>query len=170
MKQETIAGYEQDAKDFAKAEKELKIENWVYISFETHTGEVKKLHHYDIPRHFLVRWLWLINWRTAKLTCENPRANIKVYYSYYDKRTGLKTGFNTLLSKTAAAKAQITKVERKIQEYIKQETGNNLFFDAQTDELLQKAREKLKQKYANLAALQEELKEEVRKQNECIAN
>lgn len=162
-KQEDIGDYWQYAKDLAKAERELKIEQWVFLSFEYRNGKGEniRLHHIDIPRRMLERWQWLIKWREAKLICENPKCNIWVYHSYYDKRTGLETGFNTLLSSLASRKAQVTKIKREIEKYITFNTRNNLFFNADTDEMLNKAKDKLKQKEANVEAMLKEVEQAV---------
>ena len=138
----------QEAKDLARAERELEIEHWVYISFEIRHADRNRevLHTIDIPRKMLVRWEWLINWRKAKYVCKYPRKNIQVSHCYYDKRTGLHTGFDFILGKVAAAKAQITKVERLIGQYIEYKKHNDLFFDIETDEQLQKAYVKLGEK------------------------
>lgn len=151
MAQEVMDDWMQYAKDLAKAERELKIEHWVYITFEVRDENRNReiLHKIDLPRDMVDRWLWLIEWRRAKLVCKYPRQKITIYHCAYDKRTGLQTGFNFLLSKVASAKAQITKVERVIAQYIKNETQNNLFFDADTDEQLLKAKAKLEKKKSN---------------------
>ncbi len=151
MAQELMEDWMQYAKDLAKAERELKIEHWVYITFEIRhqDGHREILHKIDLPRDMVDRWQWLIEWRKAKLVCKYPRKRITVYHCAYDKRTGLQTGFNFLLTKVASAKAQITKVERIIASYIKDETLNNLFFDAETDERLLKANAKLEKKKQN---------------------
>lgn len=151
MAQEVMDDWMQYAKDLAKAERELKIEHWVYITFEVRDENRNReiLHKIDLPRDMVDRWLWLIEWRRAKLVCKYPRKKITIYHCAYDKRTGLQTGFNFLLSKVASAKAQITKVERVIAQYIKDETQNNLFFDESTDERLLKANAKLKKKKQN---------------------
>ena len=130
MAQEKIDDWMQDAKDLAKAERELKIEHWVYITFEVRDEDRNReiLHIIDIPRAMLDRWRWVIEWRRAKLVCKYPRKKIWVYHCAYDKRTGLQTGFDFLLGKVASAKAQITKVERAIAKYIDYMTHNDLFF------------------------------------------
>ena len=87
------------------------------------------------------------------MQCQYPRENINTYYSYYDKRTGLRTDFNSCLMKLAAAKAQITRAERKEAEYLAYQRLSNLFFDEQTDEQLLTFRQKLavkKEKYMSL--------------------
>lgn len=168
MAQENMDDFMQYAKNLAKAERELKIEHWVYISFEVRNADRSRevLHKIDIPREMLDRWQWLINWRKAKLICTYPRKDIQVYYCYYDKRTGLQTGFDFLLGKVASAKAQITKVERTIEKYISYEKQNNLFFDINTDEQLMKAYNKLEQKKTNYQQFYAMLQEEVKKHKE----
>jgi len=158
-------GFMQYAKDLAKAEKELKIEQWVSISIErTIPNDYReKLYKYDIPRHMLDKWRWVIHWRQAKLQCQYPRCCILIYHYFYDKRTGLETGFGSLLSKLSAAKAQITKIERAIDNYIEFQTQGNMFFDAETDEMLLKAKKKLEQKKNNYNVLYATLEEEVEK-------
>jgi hypothetical protein len=168
MAQEKVSDWMQYAKDLAKAERELKIEHWVYISFEIRNPDRsrKVLHTIDMPRNMLDRWRWLVEWRKAKLVCEHPRENINVTFCYYDKRTGLHTGFDFILGKVSAAKAQITKVERTISQYISYKKHNDLFFDMDTDEQLQKAHTKLEQKKENYSKLYTMLQEEVKKHRE----
>lgn len=150
------------AKDFAKAERELKIEHWVTISFYIMNEDPRRMVHLiDIPRSMLERWEWLVRWREAQLICKNPKSDIRKFYCFYDKRTGLETGFNTLLSRLAAAKAQVTRVKRVIEQYIIHETQNNLFFDPATDERLVKAKKKLEQKYKNVEEIEKKVTQEV---------
>ncbi|MDH6311222.1 hypothetical protein M2451_004148 [Dysgonomonas sp. PFB1-18] len=165
MAQETMEDWMQYAKDLAKAERELKIEHSVYITFEIRhqDGHREILHKIDLPRDMVDRWQWLIEWRREKLVCKYPRKKVTVYHCAYDKRTGLQTGFNFLLSKVASAKAQITKVERVIAQYIKDEVQNNLFFDENTDERLLKAKAKLEKKKSNYNEAYAVLQAEVEK-------
>lgn len=136
------------ARKLAKAECELKIEKWGHISIEykEENGERVVLYHYDLPRELHERYRWVIRWRQAKLLCQYPKKNIHTYYSYSNKRIGLNTDFNSLLSKLTSAKAQITIAERKEQEYLQYQHQNNLFFDEQTDEQLMKFRKKVSKK------------------------
>jgi len=160
MVQERIDDWWEYAKDLARAERELQIERWVYISIEykDEAGRKCRLHSYDLPRELHERYRWVIRWREARLQCQYPRENINTYYSYYDKRTGLRTDFNSCLMKLAAAKAQITRAERKEAEYLAYQRLNNLFFDEQTDEQLFKFRQKLRtKKEAELAEKEREL-------------
>lgn len=160
--------YIQYAKDMARAERELKIEHWVYITFEVRDGDGNRevLHKIDIPRRMLERWWWVIEWRKAKLICKYPRKNVWVYQCFYDKRSGLQTGMNFILSKVTSAKAQITKTERVIRQYVDYKTRNDLFFNADTDEQLLKAYAKLEQKKTNYQQLYTMLQEEAKKHKE----
>lgn len=157
--------YMQEAKDLARAERELQIERWVYITFEYRNVDRSRhvLHEIDLPQKMLDRWQWLIEWRRAKLICRYPRKGVLVYYCYYDKRTGLQLGFDHLLSRVAATRAQITKTERHITEYIDYMTRNDLFFDPDTDEELRRAKEKLLRKKTDYARLHDLLRREVEK-------
>ena len=143
MARERIDDWMQMAKDLARAERELQIEHWVYITFEYREDDRSRvvLHKIDMPRRMLDRWRWLVEWRRAKYVCQYPRKGVQVYHCYYDKRTGLQTGFGSLLSCVAAAKAQITK----------------------TDEKLRCAKKKLAQKRAKFAELCALLQSEVAK-------
>lgn len=163
MAQERIDDWWEYARELAKAERELKIEQWVFISIEYKDadGHTHRLHSYDLPRELHEKYRWVVRWREARLQCLYPRETISGYYCYYDKRTGLKTGFNSCLSKLAAAKAQITIAERKEKDYLDYQRQNNLFFDEQTDEELIKLRIKLRTKKENYAALSEVTKTEV---------
>lgn len=159
MAQERIDDWWEYAKDLAKAERELQIERWVYISIEykDEAGRRCRLHSYDLPRELHERYRWVIRWREAKLQCQYPRENINTYYSYYDKRTGLRTDFNSCLMKLAAAKAQITRAERKEAEYLAYQRQNNLFFDERTDDQLIQFRQKLRTKKENCHLLAERI-------------
>lgn len=80
----------QMAKNLARAERELQIEHWVYITFEYREDDRSRvvLHKIDMPCRMLDRWRWLVEWRRAKYVCQYPRKGVQVYYCYYDKRTG----------------------------------------------------------------------------------
>lgn len=94
-KQENMQSDMEYARELAKAERELKIKHWVYISIGYHTKDRKQvqLYRYDLPRDMEKRYRWVIRWRIARLQCQYPREHVKTDYSYYDKRTGLKTDF-----------------------------------------------------------------------------
>lgn len=155
MAQERIDDWQIYARELAKAERELKIEKWVYISIEYRTKELERvvLFRYDLPREIYERYRWVVRWRHARLQCRYPKEDVQTYFSYYDKRTGLSTDFGSALSKLSAAKAQITIARRKKQEYIEYQQQNNLFFNEAEDEMLAKFRRKLQEKIEKYAAL-----------------
>lgn len=162
MAQEQINDWWEYARELAKAERELKIEKWVFISIEYKDadGHTHRLHSYDLPRELYEKYRWVVRWREARLQCLHPRETVNTYYSYYDKRTGLKTGFNSCLSKLATAKAQITIAERKEKEYLDYQRQNNLFFDEKTDEELTKFRQKLQAKKEKYIILENKIRNE----------
>lgn len=160
MAQERIDDFIQMAKDYAKAEKELEVQHWVFISIERTDGRCnyERLFCYDLPREVYERRRWVIEWRKSRFVCKYPKGNIRCYTSYYDKRLGMDTRLNEDLHRLISAKAQVTKVRRKIEEYVAYNRANNLFFDENTDTDLQKAREKLATKIANVRAAEERMK------------
>lgn len=148
-------------KDRAKAEKELGVEKYVYIRIQRKcykTGLVEVLYDYDLPRELYNNKMWIVEWRVARYKCMYPRDRVAAYSSYYDKKTGLQFGWGSFLGNLVAAKAQVTKVERKIKEYLSYQQQNNLFFDESTDELLNKTRIKLQDKIKNVEELEADLK------------
>lgn len=163
MAQERMDDWWDYARELAKAERELKIELWVFISIEYKDagGNIHRLHSYDLPRYLHERYRWVIRWREARLQCLHPKEKVSTYYGYYDKHTGLKTGFNSCLSKLAAAKAQITIAERKEKEYLDYQRQNNLFFDEQTDEELRKFRQKLQAKKEKYTTLESKIQSDI---------
>lgn len=153
MAQENINDFMQIAKDYAKAEKELGVQHWVYISIERKDkdGNWSVLFHYDLPREVYERRRWVVNWREAKLVCRYPKDHVKCYFSYYDKRLGNALKLTEDLRKLVAAKAQVTRAERNIEKYIASNAGN-LFFSESSDPELSKARKKLAIRKANVLA------------------
>lgn len=79
---------------------------------------------------------------------------------------------NEDLRRLISAKAQVTKVQRKIEEYVAYNRANNIFFDENTDADLQEAREKLATMIAIIRATKDSLKlqikqlEELRNENQ----
>ena len=148
------------AKDYAKAEKELEVQHWVFISIERTDGRCnyERLFSYDLPREVYERRRWVVEWRKARFVCQYPRGNVRCYTCYYDKRLGRDIRLNEDLRRLISAKAQVTKVRRRIEEYVAYNRANNLFFDENTDADLQKAREKLTMKIANVQAAEERMK------------
>jgi hypothetical protein len=159
-KQEDVSDWMEEARELAKAERELQIDKWVIISIECRKkgGERIVLHRYDLPRDLHEKYGWVIRWRQARCQCLYPRESIELYHSYYDKRTGMKTGFNSCLSRLAASKAQITIAKKREQEYLRFQKQDNLFFDENTDEDLVKFREKLKKKEENYNLLYQSIR------------
>ena len=150
-KQENISDWMDEAKAIAKAERELGIEKWVILSIEYQTKDYRRvvLFQYDLPREIYEKYRWVVRWRQARCQCSHPRETVQLYHSYYDKKTGLRTDFNSCLSRLAASKAQITIAKNREQKYFSWQKQNNLFFDEATDEQLVKFREKLKKKEEN---------------------
>lgn len=160
MEQERIDDFMQMARDYAKAEKELEVQRWVFISIERsddYNNHVR-LFSYDLPREVYERRRWVIEWRRARLVCQYPKGHVQCFFTYYDKRLGTDDRLNEDLRRLTAAKAQVTKTRRKIAEYVAYNKENNLFFDENTDEELQKAREKLARNIASVQAAEERMK------------
>ena len=160
MPQESIDDFMQLAKYYAKAEKELGVQHWVYITIERTDGRCnyERLFSYDLPREVYERRQWVIEWRRARFVCRYPKDSIRCYMCYYDKRLGKDKRLNDDLRKLAQAKAQVAKVQNKIDEYIAYNRTNNIFFDENTDAELLKAREKLQAKIAAVQAAEERMK------------
>ena len=159
-KQEESDYFIQMAKDYGRAEKELGVQRWVFISIEKTdgSGNKERLFSYDLPREVYERRRWVIEWKRSRFVCKYPKGNVTCYTCYYDKRLGTDIRLNEDLQRLISAKAQVTKVRRKIDEYVAYNRANNMFFDEHTDADLQKAREKLTMKIANVQAAEERLK------------
>ena len=164
MAREQVDDFMQMAKDYAKAEKELKVQKWVFISIERldENGERARVFCYDLPRDVYDRRQWVVEWRKAKLVCLYPKDNVKTYFSFYDKRLGNNPGFTADLRTLLSAKAQVTKVQRNIDKYVTYNKANNLFFDENTDVDLLKIREKLAIKMVNVQAAEKRLKQKIK--------
>ena len=160
MAQERIDDFMQLAKYYAKAEKELGVQHWVFITIELTDRNCNyvRLFSYDLPREVYERRRWVIEWRRSKFVCQYPKGNVRCFFSYYDKRLGTDKRLNEDLLRLVSAKAQVTKARKKIDEYIAYNREHNLFFDENTDENLQKARKKLADKEVGVQAAEERLK------------
>lgn len=160
MAQENMGGWMEYAREYAKVQREMKIEKWVCITIEYRTKERQRvvLFRYDLPRDVYERRQWVIRWRHARLLCQYPKENVQTYFSYYDKRTGLSMDFGSVLSRLSAAKAQITIARRKEQKYLAYQRQNNMFFDEAEDEMLAKFRRKLHDKIRKYAELETEIR------------
>lgn len=170
MAQEKIGNeWMQQAKDYAKAEKELKIDKWVIITYYRikENGGHEAIFKYDLPRDIWQKWIWVINWRGAFLTCKYPRGGVFNTLYFYDKHSGESLDITGCLNRLISAKAQVTKVQRAIANYVAWNRENNMFFDETTDEQLVFTRKKLAVKIANVEEAEERLKLKVeRRQNE----
>lgn len=102
------------------------------------------------------------------MQCQYPKQIIGISLYHYDKRSGESMGLNSCLSKLISAKAQVTKAERMMKNYIEYNRQNNIFFDEDTDEELVKFREKLERKKLECAECEKrlELLVERRKNNQ----
>lgn len=163
MAQERMDDWMEYARELARAERELRVERWVFISIECkdEAGNPIRLHSDDLPRELHERYRWVVRWRVSRLQCLHPKEDIHPYFSYYDKRTGLSTELDSALSKLSAAKAQISIAERKEKEYIEYQRANNLFFDETTDGQLLRFREKLRMKKEKYTALEQQIRSEI---------
>ena len=156
MAQERIDDFMQLAKYYAKAEKELGVQHWVFISIELTDGNCNyvRLFSYDLPREVYERRRWVIEWRKSRFVCQYPKGNVRCYFSYYDKRLGKDIRLNEDLSRLISAKAQVPMID----EYVAYNRVHNLFFEESTDADLLKAREKLSIKIAAVQAAEERMK------------
>lgn len=159
MVQENMGDWMEYAREYAKVQREMKIEKWVCITIEYRTKERQRvvLFRYDLPRDVYERRQWVVRWRHARFLCQYPKENVQTYFSYYDRRTGLSMDFGSALSRLSAAKAQITIARRKEQEYLEYQRQNNLFFNETEDETLAKFRRKLQTKIEKYAELEKEV-------------
>ena len=135
--------------------KEMHVESWVYITVAYHprSGERVVLYVYDLPREVAERREWVFRWRECREQCKYPKNRVSCYYSFYNKKLGRGVEINELQSKIISAKAQVTKVKKRVKEYIAYEQSNNMFFDEATDQQLCKVRVKLESKESNLEIL-----------------
>lgn len=109
MAQESIDDFIQMAKDYAKAEKELGVQHWVFVSIERkgEFGDRERIYSYDLPRELYERRKWVIRWRAAKLQCQYPKDSINCYLSYYDNRLGNDLKLTDDLRTLISCKAQV---------------------------------------------------------------
>ena len=73
---------------------------------------------------------------------------------------------NSCLSKLISSKAQVTKAERKMNEYIEYNRQHNLFFDEEADEDLVKFKDKLERKKIECAECEKRLEQLVNRSKE----
>ena len=123
-RQESVSDWMALAKAYDKAEKEQEVTPYVVVSLRNgRTNE--ELYRYDLPREMFWRWHWVIDWRAAKLLCQNPKDGINHVLSFYDRKTGLEYGFGSLISKLTSAKANATIAANKLKKYIEMQKEKN---------------------------------------------
>lgn len=163
MAQEKVDDLLETAKYYAQAEKDLDVQHWVFVSigYQDNTGTRVRLFSYDLPRDVYERRKWVVRWREAHLICAHPKAGITTHLSYYDKRLGNDAKLTSDLRTLISAKAQVTKAQRKLDEYVRYHQENDLFFDPENDTDLIKARNKLAIKIANVQEAEKRLKNKI---------
>lgn len=147
------------AKAYDKAEKEQEVTPYVVVSLRNRRTN-EELYRYDLPREMFWRWHWVIDWRAAKLLCQNPKDGINHVLSFYDRKTGLEYGFGSLISKLTSAKANATIAANKLKEYIELQQGN-MFFSEKEDEIVNKFKAKISTYKAKAAEIEKEIKAKV---------
>ena len=158
-RQESVSDWMALAKAYDKAEREQGVEPYVIVSLRNKRTDAE-LYRYDLPRAMFWRWHWVIDWRAAKLLCQNPKDGINHVVSFYDRRTGLSYGFGSLISGLTSAKANITITTNKLNEYIERQQGN-MFFDEASDEIVHKFKAKISAYREKAAGIEEQIKAKV---------
>jgi len=147
----------------------MEVVTWVKISWYIYEDgipvsqqKIDPEHRIDIPRHMLERWRWLIIWRSNKYKYLNPRKLVHTVYSFYDKKTGIDTGYESIYMKYISAKAQVTKVRNVISKYIALQKST-LFGDSiESDSIYIQLNEKLKVKQNLLHEIKMQLDEQIK--------
>lgn len=162
-KQENSGDLYELARDYARAETELGVRHWVFIEFTKDAGDGsrERIFAYDLPREVYEHRPWVVRWREAALVCRFPRANVSRFCSYYDRRLGNDVRLTDDLRRLVAAKAQVSRARRRMEEYVTWYRANNLFFDEATDEELARFRAKLARKVAGVEAAEERMKRKI---------
>lgn len=164
-KQESLSDYYEEAKEIARIEKGLGNEMWDRVSIERSgdkEGEHIALYSYDLPRSIAEKYEWVLRWRTAKLQCQYPRYTVRCYHGLYRKIAGENIGMQEDLDKFIASKAQLSKQQRRLDEYIAHEKENNIFFDESADEQVVKVKAKIERNRQIVAEAEARLIEKVK--------
>ena len=159
-RQESVSDWMALAKAYDKAEKEQEVTPYVVVSLRNRRTN-EELYRYDLPREMFWRWHWVIDWRAAKLLCQNPKDGINHVLSFYDRKTGLEYGFGSLISKLTSAKANATIAANKLKKYIEMQQGN-MFFSEKEDEIVNKFKAKISAYKAKIAEIEEEIKAKIK--------
>lgn len=160
-KQESVSDWKELAKAYGKAEKEQGIEPYVIVRLcNKRTGE--ELYRYDIPRYMFWKYAWVFDWREARILCLNPRDGINRFIDFYDKTTGLRYGFGSIINRLTSAKAHITIAKNRLRQYVESQK-DNMFFDEATDEIVAKFKTKIKEQTCKVAEIEKQIEEETLK-------
>lgn len=159
MPQEAIHEFYEMVRAEKKAAFEIKAEKWYKITIEAtiRPGERKTFYTYDVPDSFLNKYDWVFRWRRAKIQCLHPKLCMTQYICPYFKKEGVLFEYhNSILSKYIAAKARVTRQQKKIDEYLFSQQ-NSLFFNPDEDQQLQKILGKLQSAKAMLAQMEKQI-------------
>ena len=158
-RQESVSDWMELAKAYDKEENEQEVTPYVVVSLRNRRTDAE-LYRYDIPREMFWRWHWVIDWRAAKLLCQNPKDGINHVLSFYDRNTGLEYGFGSLISKLTSAKANATIAANKLKKYIELQQ-DNMFFSEKEDEIVNKFKAKISAYKAKAAGIEAQIKAKV---------
>ena len=163
-KQESLHDYYEMAKEIAKVEKELNIEQWVKINIGFHKdGKEFPLWSYDLPVWLYRKKEWVVRWRKSRFQCLYPKEFVELGFFYYKKVMGVNIGMQKDIDTFVAAKAQLTKQRNIVNDYIERKKAeNDLFYDMDGDEMLQKALVKLQRKEAMVRDAENRMIEKVK--------
>ena len=159
MPQESIHEFYEMVRAEKKAAFEVKAEKWYKITIEAtiRPGERKTFYTYDVPDSFLNKYDWVFRWRRAKIQCLHPKLCMTQYICPYYKKEGVLFEYhNSILSKYIAAKARVTRQQKKVDEYLFSQQSS-LFFNPDEDQQLQKILGKLQSAKAMLAQMETQI-------------
>lgn len=159
MPQESIHEFYEMVRAEKKAAFEIKAEKWYKITIEAtiRPGERKTFYTYDVPDSFLNKYDWVFRWRRAKIQCLHPKLCMTQYICPYFKKEGVLFEYhNSVLSKYIAAKARVTRQQKKVDEYLFSQQSS-LFFNPDEDQQLQKILGKLQSAKAMLAQMEKQI-------------
>lgn len=159
MPQESIHEFYEMVRAEKKAAFEVKAEKWYKITIEAtiRPGERKTFYTYDVPDSFLNKYDWVFRWRRAKIQCLHPKLCMTQYICPYYKKEGVLFEYhNSVLSKYIAAKARVTRQQKKVDEYLFSQQSS-LFFNPDEDQQLQKILGKLQSAKAMLAQMEKQI-------------
>lgn len=150
----------------------MNIENYVFVQIDliglhpdgsNNYRDQTRLYQYDIPRRLYDKYKWLFRWRQSIFQCKHPRNSIQIKVSFYDKKTGIEVGFNSIFGKLSSAKGQVTKIKNKIQAAKESYVGDLFHPTLETTDAYKNAICKLETYENKVIALQNELQAEKEK-------